>query len=113
MMTSQVCADGFVCPAGTTSKPYEDHSAFSCPMGNWCASGTQTACLAGTYQPFYGQDAVEDCLTVKAGYYTDSDGSATFIDNECPAGFWCEEGANNPYTNPCPEETFRQGTMAT
>lgn len=48
--------DGFYYTGGVglAERPYHINTLYSCPPGYYCAGNTQTACVAGTYQPLYG-----------------------------------------------------------
>jgi hypothetical protein len=59
------CPPGFICREGT-----DDFSKYPCPKGYYCplASSTETACLAGFYNPNTGSMSSDNCLTCPAGY---------------------------------------------
>lgn len=109
--------------AGLAIRPYHISSQFSCPPGYWCANNQKTACVAGTYQPLYGQTSDSACLQTPAGYYTE-EAATNFFDTPCPAGLYCLAGSINggPGCNladcpsgwaiNCPAGTFRQHTGA-
>jgi hypothetical protein len=58
-------------------------ASYACAVGKYCPQNTSTPlnCPAGYYRNATGARALSDCA-------------------QCPAGFWCVEGASNT-TGPC------------
>ncbi len=59
-----VCADGYLCPAASTSA-----TAVDCPRGFYCTAGYSTACQAGTFQALVRQSTAASCTPCPAGTY--------------------------------------------
>jgi hypothetical protein len=76
-----------------------------CPKGNYCTITTTdpTPCLAGTYNPSLGGEALADCLKCDAGQYCEGTGRET-PNGDCLAGFFCPQGqiASSDPANKCP-----------
>ena len=106
--TSGLCNAGYWCDTGS-SVPNQH----ICSAGTFCVAGSdsESDCLAGTYNPFKGQD---DCLDCEAGYFCDVDGMSDL--NECPTGHYCPALSQSGTANPCPAGTYRdivKGTAST
>ena len=122
---SGICADGYVCPAGSSTNTTE-----ACPLGYWCASGVLTACAAGTFNDARGANSSAWCAACGAGSFsaainatspatcalcapgTTSDaGSAACV--ECPAGLWADASTGGACM-PCAANWFaaRPGSAA-
>eukprot|EP00916_Digyalum_oweni_P016107 GHVL01026433.1.p1 GENE.GHVL01026433.1~~GHVL01026433.1.p1 ORF type:complete len:1507 (+),score=344.66 GHVL01026433.1:59-4522(+) len=57
-------------------------------------------CPTGTYMPWEGSAALEDCLLCTPGYYCSTTG-AEVPTGECSPGYYCPSGAKLPNENPC------------
>jgi len=109
---SGTCAEGFVCDPGSKTQfgggvDCYDASMLpeECPKGHYCQYGHIFACPSGTYNPFNGSQALEDCRPCDAGHWCFKVGIAFQEDFQCPVGHYCESPTSFPI--PCQVGTFR------
>ena len=100
------CAGGIQtsCPAGSYC-PLGSSTFITCPLGYYCQAGSSegTPCPAGKYGSSTGLNAVGQCTTATAGYYTVIGSSSDT--GLCEPGYYCPAGSSGPYENPCPAGT--------
>ncbi len=84
---SGVCADGFVCPTGSTSR-----TSTPCPSGAYCADGLLVPCPAGRFMRSGVTAAVSQssCLLCPAGRYSAAVGVVDDNATVCSACVWPE-----------------------
>ncbi len=63
-LTSRVCADGYICPQGSTTM-----FQTICPKHSYCIAGVETLCPDGTYTYSTGTKRVADCIPCAPGSY--------------------------------------------
>eukprot|EP01135_Chromosphaera_perkinsii_P005913 Nk52_evm8s371 gene=Nk52_evmTU8s371 len=99
------CAIGYYCLGGATKdKPSPDGpSGGICPIGHYCPAGAtaKIPCVAGTYQDQTGQGTCKQC---PAGYFC-LQGASSFSSNVCPKGHYCPVGTKFDKEHPCPIKT--------
>lgn len=90
-----LCAAGYFCKSGASSR-YPDGSstlAGPCPVGHYCAEGTEdpTPCPAGTFSN--QEKAFDDtfCLPCPPGYLCEGTGNSAPT-STCDAGTYCSDG---------------------
>ena len=124
----QGCQPGFYCPTGSKSDsenecqpgfycPENSTSMQLCPPGKYCGTSQLSIftdncdagyyCEAGSVNKCGGKDVNSVALCD-----TSSDCSICPDKNECPVGFYCEEGTGDSQT-PCPTGTFNGLTSRT
>ncbi|XP_048837628.1 uncharacterized protein si:ch211-286b4.4 [Brienomyrus brachyistius] len=108
------CPHRFYCPTAITEDP------LPCPPHSYCPAGTEVPqlCPNGTFTPpgLEGLQDDDECLPCPPGRFCSSEfaprgapphdcrGKAECA-GPCPAGYYCEEGAEEP--RPCPPHTLR------
>ncbi|PHJ25028.1 gcc2 and gcc3 domain-containing protein [Cystoisospora suis] len=103
------CEEGFLCKSGASvSTPFDGTTGSLCPLGYYCGRGAAKAsiCLAGTYTPFAGAKSEADCVKCKKGYFCEGP-TSNDVQQECPPGKFCEEGASAG--KPAPEGHYATG----
>ncbi|CCI46527.1 unnamed protein product [Albugo candida] len=115
-----LCALGFYCSGGSTSKTPIANTLTGgpCPMGSYCPEGSSRpfTCPAGRYCT---SSDIERSLPCQAGFYCvqgaytptptgQSNGFGT-IGNVCPQGHYCPENCSHPI--PCPPGTYSDITQ--
>ena len=111
--SSDFCND---CPAGTACDVtgISDYKRKLCPPGYYCERGSfsPAACPPGSFRPLMGAGALgpqtytvttagggsSSCYFCVPGYYCPT--KATVVPELCPAGYYCEEGADQPQSCP-------------
>ncbi len=91
------CAAGYYCIGGASTAVQYDTEP-----GHYSAPGAfkQEPCAKGTYQRAYRSSSCETCIQ---GYYCNGTGTVDPI--ICPAGFYCPESTDVPFT--CPRGTYQ------
>lgn len=102
-MAANTCPDGFECLVLNLVTPV--HPTHSCAAGHYCVAGVKNACAAGTYNPKTGSTSAAACLTVPAGYYTDTEGSSSYT--VCTAGYICAAGSSTAKPAKCPGGEYK------
>lgn len=113
------CTEGWFCPQGSTQP---QPTGNECLAGHSCpeASGAETPCPSGYYQPDVGQGS---CFLCPSGMYCDQNeaiseeqsgvGEASHgvvTPKTCPAGYYCPNGTETATANPCPIGTYSNTT---
>ncbi|EDV28435.1 uncharacterized protein TRIADDRAFT_51343 [Trichoplax adhaerens] len=99
------CSDGYYCNAGSGSTtPNRTDWGAICPTGSKCTNGFRQDCPSGTYQNTTGKTTCVDC---PAGFYC-LQGSNEPV--TCPAGYWCGLKTTTVNENPCPIGTYNNIT---
>ena len=99
------CDHGYICPAGTSVKPFAPD--YACPKGYYCFNSRLYACPVGTYNPIMGASNKSYCLKTPAGYYNDQEASIDYKNNICEKGYYCPEGSTSSTAQKCPSGSFR------
>ncbi|CEM37955.1 unnamed protein product [Vitrella brassicaformis CCMP3155] len=101
------------CPGGTLCDVTGvDHrptlNTRPCPRGYYCPQGDTAAqpCLAGTYNPYPGQDSNAACLQAPAGKYVSAAGSFE-PDGLCAPNKYCDGGSDVADEHNCLAGTYR------
>ncbi|XP_071505048.1 uncharacterized protein [Diadema antillarum] len=97
--TEGPCQPGYYCPVGSSSR-----TEVICTRGDYCPvnSDVPTGCPEGTFNPYLGQDAVEDCTDCTPGSYCETQGLDAPT-GPCEPSYYCPAGQNSsrPYEYPC------------
>ena len=108
-----VCHAAFYCTIGiNTPEPGGNHSGVGgiCPTGHYCPQNSShpIECLAGTFNPYFGQAS---CFVCPAGFYCGAT-STDLSNSSCPGGHYCPEGTKFDMQYPCPSGTYNSFTGA-
>lgn len=110
--TSQ-CDAGSYCPSPCDNSGPQGCTSLTqidCPPGAYCpiGSATPSLCPPGTFTENISTKESSDstCLPCEPGFFCSSSGMTRNDLENCPPGYYCEEGAISPFLNICPQGNF-------
>ena len=121
------CPPGYFCPTTTGELTNNNlmaigyyslggastSTANNCPAGAYCPIGTAypILCPPGTYNSALNKGSRADCAPCPAGKACPKYGTTSSVTPpDCPKGYYCPAGTENPRQFPCPAGTYNDAT---